>query len=189
MTRSRLHRTNPVVESRIPVSDNSSRIAWADRGAVHCYLRRWQKMTLFCHCCHPLRGISIMALTSRRRVLSGMNRSRTIVFLAAPSSQILELAISQKMHIIIWKPRTRVQAGLHQGRRVPQSVRRESARTKCNPQCGNACVHHVRVIFPVVGGCFVALGRRTTNPVPNPSSTAAANKRMGVKLDVGFPTA
>jgi len=183
MTRSRLHRTNPVVESRIPVSDNSSRIAWADRGAVHCYLRRWQKMTLFCHCCHPLRGISIMALTSRRRVLSGNRLS------CGPKQSDPRIGYIAKMHIIIWKPRTRVQAGLHQGRRVPQSVRRESARTKCNPQCGNACVHHVRVIFPVVGGCFVALGRRTTNPVPNPSSTAAASKRMGVKLDVGFPTA
>jgi hypothetical protein len=55
--------------------------------------------------------------------------------------------------------------------------------------CGNAFVHHVRVILPVVGGCFVAVGTPTTNPAPNPSSTAAASKRMGVKLDVGFPTA
>jgi transcriptional regulator GlxA family with amidase domain len=31
-------------------------------------------------------------MTSRRKVLSGMNRSRTIVFLAAPSSQILDVA-------------------------------------------------------------------------------------------------
>jgi hypothetical protein len=31
-------------------------------------------------------------MTSRRKVLSGMNRSRTIVFIAAPSSQILDVA-------------------------------------------------------------------------------------------------